>query len=406
MTRSNMPYSLHSLVGNLRVVAVVAALECCLGILPAAGEAGECAPSSGEASLPAWPATIVTIRRGLEFTFPGEPGSEYVMYWITDMDASYWHEVGRVFCPSLREVSFFDPETWDKRRFYRVERTTGMVFVPGPGASVDYSFYIGKYEVTNAQFAAFLSTKPSYYGQDWWDEFMFNAKIRKLDSKQRLVYIPLPGWEDHPVTGVPWQMLLPYCNWLSEREGLEKVYDESAGWVPVPDITKDGYRLPMAEEWYKAAAWDPTKDFVGGFWRYGCRSDTIRNTVANFDDGGDPFGEKGWYYTHVWRDPETTPVGYYDGSSHVLYSDGQASYSFVTEDGRSYYGCYDMSGNVAEPAHAHDEPDGLVGMGGSWVDNPYLAAIEQPASAIPLAVRGGTGGFRVARTAVEAAGAD
>jgi len=378
------------------VVAVVAVLACCLGTLQAAGEAGECAPSSGEASLPVWPATIVTIRRGLEFTFPGEPGFEYVMYWITDIDASYWHEVGRVFCPSLREVSFFDPETWDKRRFYRVERTSGMVFVPGPGGGVDYSFYIGKYEVTNAQFAAFLSANPTYEGV-FWRDLQFRLKIRKLDSKRKYVYVPLPGWEDHPVPEVG-EMMIAYCNWLSEREGLEKVYDESAGWVPLPDITKSGYRLPMAEEWYKAAAWDPTKDGVGGFWKYGCRSDTIRNTLANFDDGGDPFGQKGWYPSNDGRDPETTPVGYYDGSSHLLYSDGQASYSFITEDARSYYSCYDMSGNVAEGVHTHDEPDGRA-MGGSWAANPYDAVIR-PGFPIPPNGQRNTGGFRIARTAV------
>lgn len=338
---------------------------------------------------------VDSFTRGVQLKWPGEPGFEYVLLWTNDLANPEWEEVGRVFCRYFQELSFFETDRPDRQGFYRIERTRAMVLVPGSdGGGVDYDFYIGKYEVTNSEFAVFLSANPSYE-YTYWPDLMGRVKIRMLASQRQHVLVPVPGWEDHPVTDVSWEMAAAYCNWLSEREGLEKVYDESAGWVP--DITRNGYRLPMAEEWYKSAAWDPTKDGVGGFWKYGCRSDTIRNTLANHDDGGDPYGDEGWYPPYRGRDPETTPVGYYDGSSHLLYSDGQASYSFVTEDARSYYGCYDMSGNVADLVNIREQTGAGI-MGSSCADKPSELQLGPPFP-IPPNAQGDLLGFRIARTA-------
>ena len=360
---------------------------------PAAGLAG--APRAGTTLSPQG-FGVDSFTRGVQLKWPGEPGSEYVVLWTNDIADPEWEEVGRLFCRFFQELSFFENARPDRQGFYRIEKARPMVVVPGcDGGGVDYDFYIGKYEVTNAEFAVFLSANPSYQWTYWPDLQQGRVKIRQLASKTLYIFIPVPGWEDHPITAVSWEMAAAYCNWLSEREGLDKVYDESAGWVP--DIARNGCRLPMSEEWYKAAAWDPTKDGVGGFWKYGCRSDIMGNTLANHDDGGDPYGYDGWYPSSHERDPETTPVGYYDGSSHFLYRDGQASYSFITEDARSYYGCYDMSGNVDEVVNIV-EFWGAGIMGSSWGDKPYEAKIG-PAFPIPPNGQADVQGFRIARTA-------
>ena len=44
----------------------------------------------------------------------------------------------------------------------------------------------------------------------------------------------------------------------------------------------------------------------------------------------------------MWPEPWTTPVGYYDGTPYGTYT---------TQNAQSYYGCYDMTGNVFEWCH-------------------------------------------------------
>ncbi len=340
---------------------------------------------------------IKSIVQGTTITWEAETGLEYSVWWSPTLDPPAWQEIGNVLARSYGPLPFFDIGTQRQTGFYRIEKTRPLVFVPGSdGGGVDYDFYIGRYETTNAEFAVFLGANPDYR-YPYWKDLRGLVEIRRLDSKTQYVFVPLPGWEDHPLTHVSWEMAAAYCNWLSEREGLEKVHDESAGWIP--DITKSGYRLPTAEEWYKAGAWDPTKDAVGGFWRYGCRSDAMRNTLANHKDGGDPFGREGWDPPWPFRDPGTTPVGYYNGASYLLYRDAEASYSFTTEDGRSYYGCYDMSGNVPEFVNLREGDAWESGrMGSDWSQQPWdWNLTDSPRIGSRTYIE--RLGFRIARTA-------
>lgn len=59
---------------------------------------------------------------------------------------------------------------------------------------------------------------------------------------------------DYPAMLVYWYGATAYCNWLSEKNGLDKVYDEST-WVSLKDeeiVKKKGYRLPTRNEWLYA----------------------------------------------------------------------------------------------------------------------------------------------------------
>jgi formylglycine-generating enzyme required for sulfatase activity len=83
-------------------------------------------------------------------------------------------------------------------------------------------FLIGKYPVTNEQFAAFIS------------------EVLEQDVPKRA------GWSiereppgdklDHPVVGISWYDALAYCRWLSEKTGQTRIY-----------------RLLTEAEWEKAA---------------------------------------------------------------------------------------------------------------------------------------------------------
>ncbi len=142
------------------------------------------------------------------------------------------------------------------------------------------------------------------------------------------------GKEDHPMVTVSWYGSVAYCNWRSAMEGKPLCYDLST-WTCNFDV--NGYRLPTEAEWEKAAGWDPVqfRHFRFGEHTDGCGYNCLYGQRANYGSSGDPF-ESG-------PDPCTTPVGYYDGTDH--------GGTYPTQDAQSYYGCYDMSGNLWEWCH-------------------------------------------------------
>jgi formylglycine-generating enzyme required for sulfatase activity len=80
-------------------------------------------------------------------------------------------------------------------------------------------YYIGKYPVTNREYAEFVS------------------KVKDQDEPRQAGWFlrkPPSAQLDHPVIGVSWYDALAYCAWLSQQTGRR-------------------YRLPSEAEWEKAA---------------------------------------------------------------------------------------------------------------------------------------------------------
>jgi len=118
---------------------------------------------------------------------------------------------------------------------------------PAHEVTLTYDFYIGKYEVTFAEFDAFCDdinrTKPPD-GPSWSDERW--------------------GRGDRPVINVTWWDAIAFCNWLSEMESIPVAYRllgepyegqmlDAHGQI-TEDITQVvGYRLPTETEWEYAA---------------------------------------------------------------------------------------------------------------------------------------------------------
>ncbi|MAT47875.1 MAG: hypothetical protein CMO35_10675 [Verrucomicrobiaceae bacterium] len=163
-----------------------------------------------------------------------------------------------------------------------VEDPGNTADITGFGA-VPYPYRIGKYEVTNADFCAFLNAAAKRDPHSLYDSRMTGEQggITRAGSFGDYRYSPKAGWEEKPVSYVTWETCLRYCNWLSNGRGegsTEKgAYQIEGGSISLPDhaalsrgkTTK--WTLASENEWYKAAYYDPDKDGSGGYWPYACK---------------------------------------------------------------------------------------------------------------------------------------
>ncbi len=214
------------------------------------------------------------------------------------------------------------------------------------------AYYIGKYEVTNQQYADVLNWAlwqgylENYDGSAYTGGTVFLDSLPLLEiinSNCQISYSGVSFWaeerdgysmNDHPVVTVSWYGAVAYSNWRSKMDGYTPCYNLSTWELTVP--YPNGYRLPTEAEWERASSWDASLTDVtlpdsttGGHWIYCCVSDYIDNTRLNYNYAN-PLGLAGY--------PYTSPVGYYDGNNSTI-------------DSPSPVGCYDMSGNVYDWCH-------------------------------------------------------
>lgn len=209
-------------------------------------------------------------------------------------------------------------------------------------------FWLGRYEVTQAEYSQVMGTNPSgFSAEGGWKE-----KVAGLDSRR------------FPVESVSWKDAVEFCRKLSALPA-----ESSAGRV---------YRLPTEAEWEYASRAGTTTPFHFG--------DQLNGLQANCD-GNDRYGTdtKGPFL----RRP--APVGSYPANP---------------------FGLFDMHGNVLEWCHdwydedyyrnsPADDPPGpeqgtnRVRRGGSWYDPAGLCRAATRFRVVPSYVSDDLG-FRVA----------
>jgi formylglycine-generating enzyme required for sulfatase activity len=147
---------------------------------------------------------------------------------------------------------------------------------PQPGGcygAVAYSYEIGTYEVTNAQFAEFLNAKAAPTDPLFlYDVRMGNnpswssGGIRRDGTPGSYTYAPIGGRENLPVNHVSWFDAARFANWMNNGQGNADTETGSytlLGGTPVPSNASTIVRNPGAaivvpneDEWYKPAYYD------------------------------------------------------------------------------------------------------------------------------------------------------
>jgi len=239
--------------------------------------------------------------------------------------------------------SFIMGDTWGDE--YSDEKPTHRV-------KLTYDFCVGEYPVTF----------------DEYDRYCRETGTEKpYDS----------GWgrERRPVINVSWFNAIEYCNWLSEKEGLSKVYDNKGtllgkdGRVTTDPSKVAGYRLPTEAEWeYAARGGNKSKGY-----KY-AGSDTVSDVAWYYENSGDKTQEVG--------KKAPNELGLYDMSGNV------------------WEWCSDLYGSYSSPAQINrynTSGSGRVLRGGSWVSSTADTRVASRSADSPT-YTGYDLGFRICRT--------
>ncbi|MHC4251085.1 MAG: formylglycine-generating enzyme family protein, partial [Planctomycetota bacterium] len=150
--------------------------------------------------------------------------------------------------------------------------------------AVAYSYRIGKYEVTNAQYCEFLNAvaRAGAFGLYQGGMAGEYGGITRSGAPGGYTYSVKPRMADKPVNFVSWYDALRYANWLTNgrRDGGTETGSYTfartgGGWrVMMPDhaafAAGRGVKWVLASEneWYKAAYYDPRKPGGAGYWPF------------------------------------------------------------------------------------------------------------------------------------------
>lgn len=207
----------------------------------------------------------------------------------------------------------------------------------------DYTYKIGKFEVTAGQYTEFLNAVAATDTYKLYDNGMGMAnsgcKIVQSGTSGNYTYSVPDFNANRPVNEVSWADAARFANWLQngQPDGAQDLtttedgsyylngamlHYELLGIVREADAR---YVIPSENEWYKAAYYDPSKPGGAGYWDYPTGTDD-----ATSSDRVDPDpGNNANYAYQIGLPDQFTEVGDFENSE-------------------SPYGTFDQGGNVLE----------------------------------------------------------
>ena len=315
------------------------------------GPPGEAVVLAGDAVLDTWPGGVSPQNK------------EYVIQALIDtlQDGSIRPDLRRHAGLLLGRLGW---RPGDLDRFAEISAGEYQAGIKKVAKEVPYNYFIGKYPITNIQFARFVK-EDGYHTQEYWSHNGWEWRTGKFDA--RTLEAVAHDWLEHrplakrnipyywhnielsnpivPVVGVCWFEAEAYCNWLAKKI------------VAVPE----GYtiRLPRDGEWEFASRSEDGREYPWG--------EGFDKTAAN-----------------TW-DSDTKGSGL-GGTTAVC----------TFPAGVSPGGVWDMSGNVWEWTSSWYDEDKKyrVVRGGSWIGYQWFARSSFCNWSIPLMFNDDLG-FRV-----------
>ena len=236
----------------------------------------------------------------------------------------------------------------------------------GKGA-VACSFRIGKHEINNNQYTAFLNAVAQDDPHGLYStnmSFNVHGGIERSGSPGDYCYAAKPGMGHQPVAWVDYYDALRFCNWLhngqpagpedntTTEDGAYTVTSEGIAADTVVRNPAARFWLPSDDEWYKAAYHQPVEagGDVSNYWLYPTRSNDA--PFSELPPGGPNSANACCETGRV-----ATDVGAYVSAS-------------------SFYGTFDQAGNVQEWTEYTTDFNFLRNRrirGGSWNYNEFYS---------------------------------
>lgn len=201
----------------------------------------------------------------------------------------------------LKRLNLTSEKIGEKKKKGKGSENKDMVFVQG--GKYTLSFFNEEREVSNLEVLKYPVT------QGMWEELMGNSASNFVSGR-------------NPIVKISWWETLKYCNKLSEKYGLEPVYDLRDDELKINQLGKksvypdradfrktEGYRLPTELEWEWFAR--------GG--EIAIRNGTFDSQYA----GSNNLDEVAWWIknskgkTHVVGTKKPNELGLYDCSGNV-----------------------------------------------------------------------------------------